>query len=187
MRKLKLQIQMSVDGFIAGPQGEMDWMIWDWGDDLNRYVSDLTAPVDTIVLGRKLARGFIPTWTSHLENSQTADAGARKMVETRKVVFTQTLAESDWAMTELAKGDLVEEITRLKSEQGQDIITYGGGTFVSSLIAHGLIDEYHLFVNPAVLGDGMSIFKGVHYKQGLTLVKSMAFDCGIVLLQYEPV
>ena len=60
---------MSVDGFIAGPQGEMDWMIWDWGDDLNRYVSDLTAPVDTIVLGRKLAQGFIPTWTSHLENS----------------------------------------------------------------------------------------------------------------------
>ncbi len=76
----------------------------------------MTATVDTIVLGRKLAQGFIPTWSQRLENPQTADDGARKMVETRKVVFTQTLAESEWAMTELAKGDLVEEITRLKND-----------------------------------------------------------------------
>ncbi|MGP1685133.1 MAG: dihydrofolate reductase family protein, partial [Giesbergeria sp.] len=60
MRKLKLQVQISIDGFIAGPKGEMDWMVWDWDDALKQYVSDITEPVDTILLGRTLAQGFIP-------------------------------------------------------------------------------------------------------------------------------
>ncbi len=186
MRKLKLQVQMSVDGFIAGPNGEMDWMIWEWDEALKKYVTDLTEPVDTIILGRKLAQGFIPTWLSRLENPETADDGARKMVETHKLVFTRTLSESEWENTELIEGDLVGEITSLKNQNGNDIIAYGGGSFVSSLINERLIDEYHLFVNPAVLGSGMSIFGGVDYMRNLKLVKSISFDCGIVLLHYEP-
>lgn len=81
MRKLKLQVQLSVDGFIAGPNGEMDWMVWDWDEALNKSVAAITDPVDTKVLGRKLAEGFIPTWSSRLENPETADDGARKFVE----------------------------------------------------------------------------------------------------------
>ena len=186
MRKLKLQIQMSIDGFIAGPNGEMDWMTWDWDERLKNYVADLTDPVDTIILGRKLAQGFIPHWTAQMEDPETAEEGAAKFVETDKVVFTQTLVDSEWANTRLAKGDLANEIASIKNQDGQDIIAYGGGTFVSSLIEEGLIDEYHLFVNPALLGDGMSIFKKVNYERNLFLVKSIAFDCGIVLLHYKP-
>lgn len=186
MRILKLQVQMSVDGFVAGPNGEMDWMVWDWDDALNAYVTAITDPVDTIVLGRKLAEGFIPTWTSRLQNPETADDAAKKFVETHKVVFTQTLAESMWANTVLAKGGLVEEIAGLKNQRGGDIIAYGGASFVSSLINEGLVDEYHLFVNPVILGDGMAIFRGVSQREKLALVKSTAFDCGIVLLHYVP-
>jgi dihydrofolate reductase len=85
----------------------------------------------------------------------------------------------------LAKGDLAEEINRLKSQDGKDMIAYGGATFVSGLIQAGLIDEFHLFVNPAAIGTGMPIFKSLESKQALALKKSIAFDCGIVLLCYE--
>ena len=181
MRKLKLQVQMTVDGYMAGLQGEMDWTNRNWDNALKNYVGKLTEPVDCIVLGRKLAQGFIPHWASH-----PAEEGADKFNHTKKVVFTKTLERSDWADTVLAKGDLVDEITRLKTQAGQDIIAYGGATFVSALVKHGLIDEYHLFINPTAIGHGLSIFKELDGKQNLTLVKATAFDCGIVVLQYEP-
>ena len=80
------------------------------------------------------------------------------------MVFTRTLDRSDWANTVLARGDLVDEITRLKDQAGGDIIAYGGASFVSALIPHDLIDEYHLFVNPVALGTGMPIFKALEVR-----------------------
>ncbi|MEH2433133.1 MAG: dihydrofolate reductase family protein [Nostoc sp.] len=80
----------------------------------------------------------------------------------------------------------MEKTTKLKKQDGKDIIAYGGATFVSALIKQGLIDEFHLFINPIVIGDGMTIFKELDNKQYLTLVKSTSFDCGIVVLNYEP-
>ena len=181
MRKLKLQVQMTVDGYIAGPNGELNWALSNWDNELKKYVGDITEPVDCIVLGRKLAQGFIPHWASHPEQE-----GADKFNHTAKVVFTKTLEKSEWANTVLAKGDLVEEITRLKQQPGSDIIAYGGAAFVSGLVKHGLIDEYHLFINPTAIGSGLSIFKELDSKQNLTLVKSTSFDCGMVVLNYEP-
>lgn len=185
MRKLKLQVQMSVDGFIAGPNGEMDWMVWNWDDAIKNYVSALTDDVDCIVLGRKLAEGFIPHWAGVAQIENEEQVFAKKMSETHKVVFTKTLESADWSNAILAKGNLVDEINALKNQEGQDIIVYGGGSFVSSLIKEGLIDEYHLFVNPSVLGKGMPIFQSLSTKQGLTLRKAQGFDCGITLLCYE--
>ncbi|NJN96294.1 MAG: dihydrofolate reductase family protein [Anaerolineales bacterium] len=187
MRKLKLQVQMTVDGYIAGPNGEMDWVVWNWDDPLKQYVTDLTGPVDCMVLGRKLAEGFIPHWASVAANPDHPEFTAgQQFTDIPKVVFTKTLDQSEWANTVLAKGDLVDEITTLKKQHGQDIIAYGGATFVSALIQHSLIDEFHLFINPAAIGDGMTIFKELDHKQNLKLVKSISFDCGIVVLNYKP-
>ena len=192
MRKLKLQVQISVDGYIADINGKTDWLLWNWGpdwnwdDELKKYVIAITEPVDSIVLGRKLAQGFIPHWASIPEQ-----AGADKMNNTKKVVFTKTLDESDpavmeWSNTILAKGDLDVEINTLKKQDGKDIIAYGGATFVSALIKEELIDEFHLFINPAAIGNGMSIFNELDSKKNMMLVKSSSFDCGIVVLHYEP-
>lgn len=181
MRKLKLQVQMSVDGYIGGPNGEMDWLTQNWDNELKQYVGSLTESVDSIVLGRKLAQGFIPYWAAHPELE-----GADKFNTAFKVVFTKTLEKSDWPNTVLAKGDLVEEINRLKKQDGKDLIAYGGANFVSALVQHGLIDEYHLFINPTAIGSGLSIFKGLDGNQSLPLLKSTAFPCGIVVLCYEP-
>ena len=184
MRKLKLQVQMSVDGYIAGTNGEMDWMVWNWDDELKQYVKDITEPVDCIILGRKLAQGFIPHWASQIRRPEVR--ALRNLTVQTKVVFTKTLDKSEWDNTVLAKGDLVDEITKLKKQDGKDIIAYGGATFVSALIKQGLIDEFHLFINPTAIGNGMTIFKELDSKQNLTLVKSTSFDCGIVVLNYEP-
>lgn len=187
LRKLKLQVQMSVDGYIAGPNGEMDWMVWDWDDKLKEYVNELTESVDSILLGRKMTEGFISHWSNVMTKPDDPDhTFAKKMIDIPKVVFTKTLNKSDWVNTDIATGDLTDEINKLKNQNGKDIIVYGGASFDSSLIKAGLIDEFHLFVNPVAIGNGMTIFKDLNEMQKFTLVKSIAFDCGIVVLHYEP-
>jgi dihydrofolate reductase len=108
------------------------------------------------------------------------------MIETPKVVFTKTLKKSQWANTDIATGDLTDEITKLKNQKGTDIIVYAGASFDSSLIRAGLIDEFHLFINPVAIGNGMTIFKDLNQIQKFTLIKSIAFDCGVIGLHYEP-
>lgn len=187
MRKLKLQVQMTLDGYIAGPNGEMDWMTFNWDDELKKYVEEITEPVDCIVLGRKLAEGFIPHWAAVAANQENPELTAgKKFTDTPKIVFSKTLRESAWDNTVLAKGDLAQEINALKNREGQDLIAYGGATFASALIRHGLIDEFHLFINPVAIGSGMAIFGELDGKQNLALVKSTSFGCGIVVLHYEP-
>lgn len=186
MRKLKLQVQMTLDGYVARPNGEMDWMTYPWTQDINNYVQELTDPVDTIVLGRKLAQGFIPHWAGVAADPDNPEVDlGKKFSETEKVVFTQSLKDSEWKNTVLAHGDLVEEITSLKRQEGGDIIAYGGAIFVSGLISQRLIDEFHIFINPVAIGSGMELFKEAGSKQDLELKKSTSFECGIVALHYE--
>ena len=187
MRKLKLQVQMSVDGFISGYKGEMNWMAFPWTKDIEEYVTTLTEPVDTILLGKNLATGFIPHWAAVAMDEKNPEQKAGvKFTQTPKVVFSNTLTESQWENTEISNGDYVKKISTLKQQSGGDIIAYGGGQFVSSLIKEKLIDELHLFVNPAILGQGMPIFQDVEDMQKLDLISSKQFDCGIMVLVYKP-
>ena len=177
---------MTLDGYIGGPNGEMDWMTLPWTKDIENYVDGIVNATDCIVLGRKLAEGFIPYWASVAENPEHPEySGGRQFTDTPKVVFSHTLDETKWANTVLAKGDLVTEITQLKQQSGRDIYACGGATFASALIEHGLIDEYFLFINPVAIGDGLTIFKQLTAKQALTLVEAVTFACGIVVLHYE--
>lgn len=188
MRKLKLQVQMTIDGFISGPNGEMDWMKFPWTEDILNYVREITEPVDTIVLGRKLAEGFIPHWANIAKDPNNPEyEGGVKYASTQKIVFTKTLDKSNWENTEIANGELVEEINSLKNKQGKDIIVYGGGAFVSSLIKNKLIDELHLFVNPAAIGNGMPIFKELTEMQKFSVIDVQNFECGIVAMVYKPI
>lgn len=187
MRKLKLQVQISIDGYVGGPNGELDWMVWDWDDKLKKYTSELTEHVDTILLGRKMADGFIKHWSAVAVNPADPEhAWGKKFSDTPKIVFTKTLKRSDWPNTELANGELADEVNRLKNQAGGDIIVYGGAEFVASLIKAGLIDEYHLFVNPTALGTGLTIFNGLEKPRELVLAGSTRYECGIVVHRYEP-
>jgi len=186
MRRLKLQVQISVDGFVAGPNGEMDWMAWNWDEALKGFVSDLTSSVDCILLGRKMTDGFINHWEKVASNPDDPEyLFGKKFTDTPKVVFTKTLERSVWNNTVLAKGNIVDEVNTLKERPGSDIIVYGGAGFVSSLVSHNLIDEYNLFINPAVIGRGLSIFAGVEHAMKLRLATARQFDCGIVVHTYR--
>ncbi len=189
MRKLKLQMQVTVDGFVAGPNGEQDWMVWDWDEKLKDYVAALTETVDTMVMGRVLYEGMAKYWPAAAENAKDPNAVfARKMNKMRKFVFTKTLTSFEWENTQRASGTIGNMISRLKSDLSseKDIIVYGGARFVSSLIEADLIDEYHLFVNPIAIGEGMSIFRGLEEKRKLQLINVTTTRMGITVFHYVP-
>ncbi len=177
---------MTVNGYVGGPNGELDWMTWVWDDKLKNYVQELTDSSDTILLGRKMTDGFIAHWTNIVKNKPEDESFefAKIMVNTPKVVFSRTLKECKWDNTTLAS-ELTSEVCELKQQKGRDIVVYGGAAFVSSLIKEGLIDEYHIFINPSTIPAGLTIFGATNGKVDLPLTKATQFDCGIVVLQYN--
>ena len=191
MRKLKLQMQVSVDGFVCGEQGEMDWMTWDWDDELKDYVTQLTANCDLLLLGHGLANGFIPHWQALAENPESAEDFTKKMADIQKIVFSHTPAElaklesvSNWKNTSIGGHNLIEEITQLKNQEGAEIICYGGADFIGSLTAANLIDDYFLFINPAAIGKGKRIFDKLEKSLPLQLLNTRRFDCGMAVMHY---
>ncbi len=183
MRKLKLQMQISINGFVGGPNGELDWMKGEWDEALRNYLIRLHENVDTILLGRKLAEIFIPHWAKAAKDTADEDyIYAKQMAKRHKVVFSKTLNSSPWENTVIEK-DLVEGVTKLKEQAGEDMIVYGGAGFVSELIRHDLIDELHLLVDPTTIAEGMTIFRD---KKIFQHVKSTSFSCGTVVIEYMP-
>ncbi len=190
MRKIKLQMQVSVDGFVCGPNGEMDFTVWNWDNELKNYVKELMAPADSFIIGRVLYEGMSMYWPAAETNPDTDEetrAAAKAFNNMPKHVFSKTLTSADWNNAIIESGDLAETINTLKNQEGGDMMLYGGVSMVSSFIQHNLIDEYHLFVNPTAIGKGRSVFGDLTEKLGLQLVKSQAFSCGIVVLCYVPV
>ncbi len=167
MRKLKLQVQMTVDGFVGGPEGQLDWMTRNLDEGVIARIVQLTDTSDTILLGRKMTAGFIDYWEA-VQPQSPEYVFARKMVDTPKVVFSKTL-------TRVAGKNVRVE---------KDIVVYGGATFVSALIEHDLIDELNIFVNPVVIGRGMRIFKD---RKPLRVTGSTAYPGGVVINTYQPV
>jgi dihydrofolate reductase len=184
MRKLKLQMQITIDGFVAGPEGQLDWMTWDMDEDLVSFITHLTDTSDTILLGRKMTDGFIKYWEQVITQPDSPEYSfGQKMVGLPKVVFSKTLSRVAGRNVRVENGPVVDAVNRLKNEAGKDIIVYGGATFVSSLIENGLIDELNLFVNPVAIGTGMRVFSD---RRPLRLAGSTAYASGIVVNIYEP-
>jgi dihydrofolate reductase len=192
MRKLKLQMQLSLDGFAAaGANDEQKWVTWAW-DEIKEYVLELSDSTDTEIIGRKLAVDYIPYWLNTYKHpGDPMFEVAKRFVAKNKIVFTKTLEASDaivngWENTTLAKGNLKQTVNDLKMLDGKDIIVYGGCSFVSALIREGLVDEFHFFINPVALGSGWRIFDELKSVQQLQLKHSITYNSGIVLLCYKP-
>ena len=193
MRKLVLQMQMSVDGFV-GAYEDRDWQLWGWGagnrwdDELKRDFNSFVASVDTILLSRVMVEdGYLTHWGKAAEQ-YPADpfyAFAQRIVALEKVVLSDRLASSIWPRTSVRSGDLPKEVAVLKAGAGGPIVTFGGAGFASALLAAGLVDEVQLYVNPAVLGSGVALFDQTGFRK-LRLLGAKAYACGMVVTRYAP-
>ena len=181
MRNIIVSNYVTLDGFFEGPNREIDWFVWD--DEVEQYGIDLLDRIDTILFGRvtyELMAGYWPTTTE--ENPAITQA----MNSLPKIVFSRTLDHVSWNNSRLVKGDLRDEVLKLKEGPGKDIVIYGSGSIVAALTNVGLIDEYQMMVNPVILGSGKPMFQGVEKPVKLKLIRSRPFDIGNVLLYYQP-
>ena len=185
MTKLKLQIQMTINGYVAQPDGKNDWMTWNPDDELTAFMISMLNTSDTLLLGRKTAEDIIKYWESTAIENPTHPF-AKKIADIPKIVFTKTLDNSTWNNTTLAKGNLAEEIANLKKQNGKDILVFGGAGFVSSLIKEELIDEYHLIVNPTAISNGMPIFNSFESVRKFTPILAKLYSGGKIGLSYIP-
>lgn len=189
MRKVIVFMVYSLDGFVGGPKGEMDWESRD--EEVGRQlVPEFQSTVDTMLLGRVLYQGFHQAWPAMAANpampKELVDF-AHWIENTPKIVFSKTLDKVEWKNSRLVKvngdDDIAKEVTTLKNQQGGDMVVFGGARFAQTLSRLGLVDEYRLKLQPLALGSGLQLFKN---KAGLRLVKSQAFKSGVVALYYQP-
>ena len=177
---------MTINGYVSGPNGENDWMTWNPDEEFTAFLSSLLDTSGTLLIGRKLADdGFIKYWEDTAEKNP-AHPFAKKIAALPKVVFTKTPDKSTWNNTSLAKRNLAEEIAGLKKQNDKDILVFGGAGFASSLIKEGLIDEYHLIINPTAMGNGMTIFNSLDGIQKFTPIQSKLYPGGKTVLSFEP-
>ncbi len=175
---------VSVDGFFAGLNGEIDWHVVD--EEFNQYAINLLNTLDTIMFGRVTYELFESYWPAAAKDPATSKSDleiASKINNINKIVFSKSLERVGWNNVKLLKEVIPEDIRKLKQQPGKDIVIYGSGSIVSEFAKHNLIDEYRLFVAPVTLGKGKSLFKE---KMNLKLIESKQFGNGNVLLRYEP-
>lgn len=185
MRKLKLQMQMTLDGFVAGPNGELDWMSMEMDPQQYQQLQQLTETMDTILMGRKMANGFTSYWEKVVDTQPASPEYpyAKIFVDTPKIVFTKTNQVATGRNVVMENGDLVSAVQALKQQPGKDLIVYGGASFVSALLSFQLIEELHLFVNPTAIGSGLRIF---HDRLQFRLLDSTACANGMLINRYAP-
>lgn len=189
MRKVVASINVTLDSYMSGPNCELDWHFERWGPDLAQAFGEQLSKADTILLGRvtycAMAR-YWPQKSQDLSYPREDIAFADMMNNYKKVVFTNTLTRSVWDNSILVKGNLKKEILKLKKQKGKDIIIYGSGKLIASLVKLGLIDEYVLWMHPVVLGEGKPMFKYVPDIMNMKLEKITAYSSGVVMLCYRP-
>jgi dihydrofolate reductase len=183
MSKLILFNLVTLDGFVAGLKGEIDWHNVD--EEFNEFAIKQLDAASGLVFGRvtyELMASYWPTPAAIKDDPIVAD----KMNHLPKIVFSKTLTTADWNNTRLIKDHVAEEITKMKQEAGKDLFLFGSADLASTLIRLGLIDEYRIMMNPVVLGSGKPLFKGLNARLELKLEKAKIFGSGNVLLYYRP-
>jgi dihydrofolate reductase len=209
-RQLVLKMSVSLDGFVSGPNGEIDWVFRTSGDDSREWVVDTLRDADAHLMGSRSYYDMAAFWpfsdlpfaapmndipkimfSSKGKDGARLDRVTRALADARENAGQPDAGPSvavlqSWAEPTVASGDLVEEILRLKAQQGNFILAHGGARFAQSLAASGLVDEYRLAIHPVVLGQGLPLFSGVRSPVDLQLVSATNFSSGAMGAIYRP-
>jgi dihydrofolate reductase len=184
MRKIIFMMSVSLDGFMEGPDRELDWHLVD--DELHGHFNEQLGAMGAFLDGRvtyELMAGFWPTADKDPASTAPVAEFARIWRDMPKIVFSRTLERADWNTT-VARRLVVEEIMELKAQPGGDLVV-GGADLAAAFMRHDLIDEYRLYVHPVIIGRGKPMFRPSDAKINVRLVETRAFGNGVVLLRYQ--
>jgi dihydrofolate reductase len=179
-------MHVSLDGYVAGPAGEMDWI--KLGDEMWEYVESITANADAAIYGEhtfKMMESYWPTAALKPDATRHDINHAAWANAVQKIIFSNTITHSDWEGTEFLKGDPFEEMLERKAETGKNMLMIGSPTLAQEFMRLGLIDEYRLNVNPIILGSGKRLFAENEFTITLELIESKAFSTGVQALHYN--
>jgi dihydrofolate reductase len=185
MRKIISFMHMSLDGFVAGPNGELDWVKVD--EEIFGYVGTRIGEGDTALYGRityQMMESYWPTAGNKPKASKHDIEHSKWYNNVHKVVLSKTMKDADLANTEIISDNLSDRINKIKQQEGKDILLFGSPTATHALIQQNLIDGYWLFVNPIVLGQGIPLFKDIKDKIKLKLTGTRQFTSGVTELSY---
>ena len=184
MRKLLVFNSVTLDGYFTDQNGDMSWAHKQDDPEWNAFTAENAKSGGELLFGRvtyELMASFWPTPAA----AQMLPEIAENMNKSPKVVFSRKMDKASWNNTRVIKGDLAEEIRKLKEAPGDGLVLMGSGTIISQIALKGVIDEYQLVVNPLALGKGRTMFDGIEDKLSLTLTSTRAFQNGNVVLSYK--
>ncbi len=185
MRKLIVSVHISLDGFVAGPNGEMDWIHVD--DELFDYISKLTGQSDAAIYGRvtyQMMDAYWPTAADQPDASKHDIEHSEWYNRVEKYVLSDTLTELKPKTTFLS-GDIAEKVGSIKVQSGEKLLMFGSPTAAQTLMRLNLVDELWLFVNPVLLGRGIPFYKDLSQMKRLHLIESHVFSSGVTELHYQ--
>ena len=175
---------VTLDGYFKGPNEDTSWH-QHGNPEETEYAAEGAGSGSTLVFGRKtyeMMAGFWPTPMAAESMPEVADG----MNKSRKIVISNSLEKADWVNTEIIKGDIFEQIKEIKNTQENNLTILGSGSIVSQFAEQGLVDEFQIMIDPTVIGEGTSLFKGISNKLDLKLISSRVFKSGTILLSYKP-
>jgi dihydrofolate reductase len=189
MRKVIVSMNVTLDGFMAGSKGELDWHFPLWNNEMLLCACEQLRSMDTILMGRITYQAMADFWpyTKTFDSSKEEREFAYMMNAYSKIVFSRTLSFPRWKNTKLAKKIKTEEILQLKRQSGRDIVLYGSGSIVKKFIQLNLIDEFWIWVHPVMIGEGMPFFEDVCDQVKLKLLKTKTFRSGVTVLYYQSI
>lgn len=179
-------MHVSLDGFVAGPNGEMNWIKVD--EEIFDFVGSMTAQADTALYGKvtyEMMQAYWPEAGNQPNASKHDKEHSAWYNKVDKVVLSKTMSEEGLTNTTIIANDLTTQINKIKQQKGQQILIFGSPRASMSLLNEDLIDEFWLFVNPVILGQGRKLFENVTGTINLKLRESQTFSCGVIALHYE--
>lgn len=187
MRKIKVSMWITLDGYVAGPANEMDWLLID--DDMMEYEQSFVNNADTLLLGRTTFTDFSGYWPATAKNASAAKHErdyAQRLDKLQKIVISETDKIPKWDETRRLSHIDRQEILDIKEQPGKDIVMYGSLSIVNALTELGLVDEYQLLVHPLYLRQGIPLFQKTGSSVNLELISAETFSSGVVLMKYRP-